>query len=695
MTAGRHARHALRETVASLSRIERLAADGDRRRYETDAPYRWAVHQLWIAVGHQALDYCETQGVDIDRAGFWTPLYRLGCRLAHDRPADVDEDAVWRMTQLRAGRLREQVQTLLAEPARSAAALRPTSAASGSSEVPRHTNGLVPPATGPPSRPQHPTGDGTPRRVGPILVATCGSSVLVMATTAAGTGILPVLARDLQPSQTEIQWIGDSYPLVLAALLLPAGSLLDRYGRKRGLVAGLAILAVALAFAGMADSPAPLILARALAGVGAALAFPATLATISNVIPEERRGSAVGLWAATAVSGGLLGILLAGGLTEFAWWGSVFLALAALTVLCLIVTVLVVPETSDPEHANLDPLGALASVVAIGALVFAVTEGPVHGWTDGRVVGVALVGLLAGAAFVAWELRTSRPLVDLRLFRNPSVATSSVALFLMFFGIYGWFYLCFQYESFVFGWSPFKTALGFLPLGVAVLVTAPFAPAIARRRGRRLVISTALGISAAGYALMALLGGAADYGVLGPAFLVLGLGVGVGCTPPTEAILEALPPAQQGVASAINDTARELGAAVGIAVIGSAFNAGYRESVGDALAAVPAPLAEAIRSSPAAGFGALAQAGVQAPVELAQVIRDGVVSGWGVAFVVTATVTAAATVYVARCFPTSKPEAAAPDDVSPVAAIRSGLAPLGRHRGRGPVLDALAEDRGE
>ena len=488
-------------------------------------------------------------------------------------------------------------------------------------------------------------------RTGPILFATCAACVVVMATTTAGTTTLPAIARDMEPSQTQIQWIGDSYPLVLAALLLPAGSLLDRLGRKRGLLAGLVIMGLALAIGAMVTSPEPLILMRCLAGMGAALVFPATLATISDVTPADRRGSAVGLWAATAVMGGLLGILAAGALTEVAWWGSVFVLMAALTVLCLVATLLVVPETSQPEAANLDPVGAIASVVAIGGVIFAITEGPVHGWTDGRVLGASCLGLLAGAAFVAWELRATRPLIDLRLFRNRALATSSVALFFMFFGIYGWFFLSFQYLTFVLGYEPFQTALALMPMGVAVMLTAPFAPTLARRYGRRPVIALALAVAAIGMALMAVLGEGGDYTVLVPAFVVMGIGSGVGSTPPTEAILESLPPAQQGVASAVNDAARELGAAVGIAVLGSAFNAGYRSDVGRALTGVPEPLAEAVRSSPAAGLGALAEAGAQAPLQVAGEIRDAVIAGWGVAFVVCAAVIAAAALYVARCFP--------------------------------------------
>jgi EmrB/QacA subfamily drug resistance transporter len=506
-------------------------------------------------------------------------------------------------------------------------------------------------------------------RTGPILFATCGACVMVMAITSAGTTALPAIALDLEPSQTEIQWIGDSYPLVLAALLLPAGSVLDRFGRKRGLIAGLLIMAVALVLGAATTSAGPLILTRCLAGAGAALTFPATLATISHVMPPERRGSAVGLWAATATAGGLIGVLLTGALTEVAWWGSVFLVLAGLTLLCLIPAIITVPETSESGAPTFDLVGALASVVAIGAVVFAVTEAPVHGWDDGAVVGAAVLGVLAGIAFCLWELRTAHPLLDLRLFRNAAVATSSAALFLMFVGMYGWFFLSFQYNTFVLGYSPFDTALALMPFGAAVMFTAPFAPTLARRLGRRPVISGALATAAIGMALMAVLNESADYAALAPAFVIFGVGMGLGATPPTEAILEALPPAEQGVASALNDAARELGAAVGIAVLGSSFNAAYRADVGDALAAVPEPLADAVRSSPAAGFGAIAQAGAQAPVQLLDVIRDGVMAGWRVAFIVGAGVSALTAVYVARRFPGTS---AAPAEPPAATAGQSG-----------------------
>jgi predicted MFS family arabinose efflux permease len=240
------------------------------------------------------------------------------------------------------------------------------------------------------------------------------------------------------------------------------------------------------------------------------------------------------------------------------------------------------------------------------------------------------------------------------------VATSSAALFLMFVGMYGWFFLSFQYNTFVLGFSPFDTALALMPFGAAVMFTAPFAPTLARRLGRRPVISGALAIAAFGMALMAVLNESADYASLAPAFVIFGIGLGLGATPPTEAILEALPPAEQGVASALNDAARELGAAVGIAVLGSSFNAAYRADVGEALAAVPEPLADAVRSSPAAGFGAIAQAGEQAPVQLLDVIRDGVMAGWRVAFIVGAGVSALTAVYVARRFPGTRAAPAGP-----------------------------------
>ena len=208
------------------------------------------------------------------------------------------------------------------------------------------------------------------RRQFGLLGALLGAASLVMASTTCVTAAIPEIGRELSATQTEIQWIADAYPVVLAALLLPAGALLDRYGRRRGLVAGLLVLVGALLWSGLAGSPGELIASRCLAGVGGALVFPATLATITSVLGPQRRSRAVALWAASVMAGGGYGLVLSGAMVELSSWGAAFVVIAAMAGACLIAALLAVPETRDPEHAHIDPLGGVLSLVAIGALTW-------------------------------------------------------------------------------------------------------------------------------------------------------------------------------------------------------------------------------------------------------------------------------------------------------------------------------------
>jgi MFS family permease len=282
-----------------------------------------------------------------------------------------------------------------------------------------------------------------------ILAAMCSALVMVVAGVSMLATSLPRLAADLGASQSSQQWIVDAYALMLAALLLPAGALGDRYGRRGTLIAGVALFGGASALAAGVSTPSQLIALRALMGVGAALLMPGTLSTITSVFSEEERAKAVGIWAGFATAGGTLGILISGALLEQFFWGSIFLVTAAIAVVTLVAIILVVPSTKAPERVAFDPLGSVFSALGTGLLVLGIIEGPVRGWTD----LITLIGLAGGVAFIVGfvflELRVAAPLLDPRLFVRHGFATGSASLFLQFFAMFAFFFVSLQYLQLV------------------------------------------------------------------------------------------------------------------------------------------------------------------------------------------------------------------------------------------------------
>lgn len=462
-----------------------------------------------------------------------------------------------------------------------------------------------------------------------MVLTTCGCVAVIIGLTAGAIAVLPAIARDLGASQGELQWIGDCFPLVVAALLLPAGALLDRYGRKRGMLVGLVVLAVSLVATAASESVAAVIATRCAAGVGAALVFPGTLATITAVLPGEERRRAVAMWAFSLVIGAIAGLLLCSAIADVATWQAAFLVLAGIVVVLTALTIAVVPETRAEHGVAMDPVGVLASIGAVGGLTLAVTEAPIHGWTSGGTLLAAGAGIALLLAFVAWERRVAEPMLDVRLLADPRFGAAAAALFVMFLAHFGLVFLAFQYESYVLGMSPFEAALGIVPPCIGFVLT-PFSPRIAHRIGPRETIVAGLLLAAAGTTLCAGLAAAdvATYWTFAAGATVMWCGMGLAMAPPTELIIDAVPAAKQGVASAVNDLTRELGASFGIAVAGSAFNSAYRGAVEDRVGDLPDTLAAAVLDSPAAAIDTPAAA----------VMRDGVLAGWRWSFLALAVV---------------------------------------------------------
>jgi EmrB/QacA subfamily drug resistance transporter len=477
-----------------------------------------------------------------------------------------------------------------------------------------------------------------------VIATMCLAVVLAIAGVAGLTVAVPSIAAELGATQSELQWILDAFALTLAALLLPMGALGDRFGRRRMMLIGFAVFVGAALWATWAGSIGELIAARALGGVGAAMFFPGTLATLTATMSDERRGTAIGLWAASASLGGTIGSLVAGGLIEVFWFGSVFLVTAIAGTVVGTMTWRFVPETNDPAHANIDPAGAVLSLIGVGGLVFAITEGPIKGWTDPLTLAGFAAAVIGLGGFAWWELRTARPLLDLRLFRRRGFATGTASIFIQYMVVFGYFFVAAQYLAFVSGYGPFKIAAALLPVGILLPFMSTKAPSWAERYGRGPVGAVGLALMAAGCFAFATIDTTTAYLWFAAALTVFGAGMGLAAPPATEAIVEALPRAQQGVASATNDVARELGGAIGIALLGSALTSGYRRSI-DGSAVIPVEFASVIRDSAPAGLSVAERS--PDPVAIISAVRTSVTHGFSQSMLLAGVVLVVGTAYVA------------------------------------------------
>lgn len=436
------------------------------------------------------------------------------------------------------------------------------------------------------------------RRRRTALLAVIALALMMVVSAVSGLNVaLPDLAIDTGASQTDVTWIVDAYTLVFVGLLLPAGALGDRYGRKGVLLAGLVIFGSAAGAAMFVSSAQNLIALRAVMGVGAAAVMPVTLSIITTTFPPEERGRAVGVWVGVAGGGAVLGLFASGILLEFFAWNSFFALNVTLAVLAAIGTVVVVPSSRDAQPQGLDPWGAMASLVGLVALVFAIIEGPERGWSNPLTIGAFALGTVSLATFVLLELRNPEPMLDVRLFRLRGFSTGTLSLTVQFFASFGLFYIVLQYLQYIAGRSPLLSAVALLPLPVVLIPLARNAPRIADRFGMNKVVALGLTLSASGMLVMTTLDVEFVYWHLAVGLVLFAAGMGLAGTPSTAAVVSSLPASKQGVGSAVNDTSRELGSALGIAILGTILNEGYRHGLTDAIAGLPAAVAERAQSS--------------------------------------------------------------------------------------------------
>jgi EmrB/QacA subfamily drug resistance transporter len=419
------------------------------------------------------------------------------------------------------------------------------------------------------------TGNGTRDRA--VLVVTCLALAAVVAAVASLNVAIPSIARSTHATETQLTWMVDTYSLVFAALLLPAGAVGDRFGRRRALLAGLTIFGAGSAAAMLRSDPNWLIAMRTLLGIGAALVMPATLSTITSTFPSAQRAKAVGTWAGVAGASAILGLLTSGLVLEQWSWRAVFAVNVVLAVAAIAGTLRFVPESADRDAPRLDWFGAVLAAAGLGLLVYAVIEAPTAGWTATRTVVGFVLGAAVLAGFVAWELGSEHPLLDPRLFGNRAFAAGTVSITLQFFAFFGFIFLLMQYLQLVIVDSPLVAALSVLPMALGMMPSARvIAPRLVSRVGTAPTCAAGLLVAAAALSWLSRLDGGSGYWALAVGLVPLGAGMGLAMTPATAALTDALPRAKQGVGSALNDLSRELGGALGIAVLGSVLQSVYR-----------------------------------------------------------------------------------------------------------------------
>ena len=480
-----------------------------------------------------------------------------------------------------------------------------------------------------------------------VLLATIDETILNVA--------IPSLQRDLGASASSLQWMVNAYMLVFGGLLLTMGGVGDRFGRARMLRYGLAVFALSSLGAALAQSPAQLIGARAIMGIGGAMMMPATLAVIVNVFEDKEKPKAIAIWAMMAGIGVALGPILGGALLKYFYWGSVFLVNVPIAVIAIAASLFLVPDSRDPERRPFDIPGALLSMGAVSALILAIIEGPKWGATSPQFVITVATAVILSLGFVLRERQAEYPLLDFALFRLPRFSTGAAAVNLAFFSIVGFMFGFTQYLQFVQGHTPLAAGIRFLPIAGGFMLGAMASEELVRRFGTTRVVAAGLVIMTATMPLVLLWETNTSYLVVGPIVAVIALGVGLVFAPAAEAVMGAVEAAKAGVGSDMNDVTQMLAGAISIAVVGSVMNAIYATRLGDAVASLPAGAGEVARDS----IGAAVQLAASLPPEdelaLSAAAKSAFTDGLGLAVLIGAGLSLVGVLIVARFMPARDP----------------------------------------
>lgn len=491
-----------------------------------------------------------------------------------------------------------------------------------------------------------------------VLVALSGALALISLDNTIVNVALPSLQEDLSASTAELQWVVDAYSVLFAGTLLLAGSLGDRFGRRRALVLGLVVFGLGSLAAGFAGDAGQLIFWRAVMGIGGAFIMPSTLSILAQVFTDPReRAQAIGIWAAVAGAAVALGPIIGGLLLEHTTWHAIFWVNPPLVVVVLVATFRVIPESKDPSRPRLDLIGAALSAVGLIAFVVTVIELPDAG-IEGLTIGSAIVAVVFLGAFVLWERRAPRPLLPMELFGERLFTISVVAVALVYGALMGVMFFLPQFLQLVQGNSPLQSGIAVLPGAGGLLVASLVSPRIAERIGTRVTVVIGLSMVTVGLAAAAFLTADSAYWQIGGSLGLMGLGLGMVLPQATNGILASVPRERAGMGSAVNDGMSELGGSLGVAVLGSLLALGYRNSIesaitaaGDAIREIPSGVVDAVRESLAAGNLAVARLPADESTPIRRVAGEAFVSGMTTALMVAAAIVALGAVLAWWLFP--------------------------------------------
>jgi EmrB/QacA subfamily drug resistance transporter len=415
-----------------------------------------------------------------------------------------------------------------------------------------------------------------------ILGVLCISLLIIVIDNTILNVAIPSLIRDLDASNSQIQWIIDSYVIVFAGLLLTTGSMSDRFGRKGALQAGLVLFALGSIASASVDTANQLIFTRAFMGIGGALIMPSTLSILTNVFRDPKeRGRAIAIWAGFSGVAVALGPMTGGFLLEHFSWQSVFWVNVPVAATALILGAFIIPKSRDPRQRRLDPLGAVLSIAGLATLLFGIIEGPSKGWSSTEVVVSFVIAVVMLTAFVLWERHTDSPMLDMSLFKNPRFTAASSTITLVFFSLFGSMFLITQYWQLVDGYSPFEAGVRLVPWALTMMIVAPLSARLVEKVGTKRIVLVGLGLIIVGLALASTIEPHTAYPQAISYFMVMAAGMAMTMAPATESVMGSLPREKAGVGSAVNDTTRQVGGALGVAIIGSAVSSVYASRIGD------------------------------------------------------------------------------------------------------------------
>jgi EmrB/QacA subfamily drug resistance transporter len=419
------------------------------------------------------------------------------------------------------------------------------------------------------------------------LAALCLSLLVIVMDNTILNVAIPRLVEELHASNSQLQWIIDSYTIVFAGLLLTTGSLGDRFGRKRLLTIGIILFGIGSAASAMQTTAEGLILTRAFMGIGGAMIMPSTLSILTNVFRDPReRGKAIGIWAAFSGIGIVAGPLVGGLLLRHFSWNSVFWVNIPIGITALIAGHYFIPESKNPEEGDLDPLGAVLSIAGLVCLLFGIIEAPSKGWSDPSVVTGLVLGVVIIGAFIGWELYNDTPMLDVRFYENPRFSAANAAVTLSTFALFGSLFLMTQYWQFVKGYEPLAVGVRLIPYAAAMMTVAPMSARLVQRFGTKKVMVAGLVIASGSFFGLSMLHADSSYPRAIINMMFNGIGIGLTMPPATESIMGSLPRNKAGVGSAVNDTTRQVGGALGVAVIGSIVAATYSDRIMSALGGI-------------------------------------------------------------------------------------------------------------